>query len=85
MNDQQSTELVIELRRIADALERIAPPAGKSSKLEDLLMQNLGNIPNQDVLRQVEELIKSKAGAYYKENVEQQEPLDTGGELNKNL
>ncbi|TCN19745.1 hypothetical protein EV146_11649 [Mesobacillus foraminis] len=36
MNDQQSEEMVKQLRRIADALERLSPPQPKEPAPKDL-------------------------------------------------
>jgi hypothetical protein len=42
MNDQQSEEMVKNLKRIADALERLSPPPqpDKSSKVDDTIKGN---------------------------------------------
>ena len=35
MNDQQSEELIKQLQRIADALDRLSPPQQKEAALKD--------------------------------------------------
>lgn len=35
MNDQQSEEMIKQLQRIADALDRLSPPQHKEAALED--------------------------------------------------
>ena len=41
MNDKQSEEVIEQLKRIADALERMSPPHSDNKKRLDELAQNL--------------------------------------------
>jgi hypothetical protein len=72
MNDQQSEELIKQVKRIADVLERISPPTKESSSTADLSMGS-GNHINPELQKLIEDTIRSKAGKFYKEHNEKNE------------